>query len=78
MNEIPRDLGALLIEYKIGGMIFDGSLLDSRDSVIPNALYDQFKFKNLEPFMPNLLLANGYIREPWGMLEDLIIKFENQ
>ena len=55
LHEIPQkktDPGALLITSDIGGMKFSRSLLDSGASVnlLPKALYDKFKFGELEPF----------------------------
>ena len=59
LDDIPRkrrDPGAPLITCEIGGMIFNRSLLDSRASVnvMPKALYDKFKFGDLEPIMLEL------------------------
>ena len=64
LNEMPikrRDPGAPLIGCKIGGMIFNRSLLDSgaNVNVMPKALYDKFKFGDLEPIMLELQLADG-------------------
>ena len=81
LDDIPRkrrDPGAPLITCEIGGMIFNRSLLDSTASVnvMPKALYDKFKFGDLEPIILELQLADGSIREPYGKLEDVIVKVE--
>ena len=81
LDDIPRkrrDPGAPLITCEIGGMIFNRPLLDSGASVnvMPKALYDKFKFGDLEPIMLELQLADGSIREPYGKLEDVIVKVE--
>ena len=66
LNEIPqkkKDLGAPLITCDIGGMKFSRSLLDSGASVnlLPKALYDKFKFGELEPIFLELQLAEGQL-----------------
>ena len=71
LNEMPikrRDPRAPLIVCEIRGMIFNRSLLDSGASVnvMPKALYDKFKFGDLEPIMLELQLADGSIRNHTG------------
>ena len=82
LNEMPikrRDPGAPLIGCEIGGMIFNRSLLDSGASVnvMPKALYDKFKFGDLEPIMLELQLADGSIKEPYGIMEDVVVTVKN-
>ena len=81
LDDIPqkrRDLGVPLIECEIGGMIFNTYLLDSgaRVNVMHEALYDKFKFGDLEPILLELQLADGSILELCGKLEDVIVKVE--
>ena len=54
------------------------SLLDSGASVnvMPNDLYDKFKFGDIEPIMLKLQLSDGSIREPYEKLEYVIVKIE--
>ena len=82
LNEMPekkRDPGAPLIKCDIGGIMFNRSLLDSGASVnvMPKALYDRFKFGDLEPILMELHLADGSMRKPHGIVEDVIVKVEN-
>ena len=56
LDHIPRkrrDPRAPLIACEIGTMIFNRTLLDSGASsnVMPKALYDKFKFGDLEPIL---------------------------
>ena len=41
------------------------------------ALYDKFKFGDLEPLMLELQTSIESIREPQGMIEDVIVNVEN-
>ena len=82
LNEIPqkkKDPGAPLITCDIGGMKFSRSLLDSGASVnlLPKALYDKFKFGELEPIFLELQLADGSIKQPLGILEDVMVRVEH-
>ena len=82
LNEIlckKRDLRAPLIKNEIEGMIFDRSLLDYGASVnfLPKVPFDQLRFGILKPHILELQLVDGSIREPYGVLEDVIIKAEN-
>ena len=44
--------------------------------VMPKALYDKFKFGDLEPIVLELRLADGLIREAYGKLKDVIVEVE--
>ena len=82
LNEIPqkkKDPGAPLITCDIGGMKFSRSLLDSGASVnlLPKALYDKFKFGELEPIFLELQLPDGSIKQPLGILEDVMVRVEH-
>ena len=65
------------LSCEIGGMIFNRSLLDSRASVnvMPKALYEKFKFGDLEPIMLELQLFDGSIREL--ITQNLYLYFHN-
>ena len=81
LNEIPqkkKDPGAPLITFDIGGMKFSRSLLDSGAGVnlLLKALYDKFKFGELEPIFLELQLADGSIKKPLGILEDVMVRVE--
>ena len=82
LNEIPqkkKDPSAPLITCDIGGMKFSRSLLDSSASVnlLPKALNDKFKFGELEPFFLELKLADGSIKHPLSILEDVMVRVEH-
>ena len=46
-------------------------------NVMPKALYDKFKFGDLEPIMLELQLAVGSIKEPYGIMEDVVVTVKN-
>ena len=63
LNDISRkrrDLEAPLIVYEKGGILFNKSLLDwgANVNVKPKALYDKFKFIDIEPIMLELQKAD--------------------
>ena len=59
-------------------MIFYSSLLDSKASVnvMPKVLYDKFKFGELESIMLEFQVVDESIREPYGKLDNVIVKVE--
>ncbi|CAA7402149.1 unnamed protein product [Spirodela intermedia] len=77
--EKKKDLSAPLITCDIGGTHFSRSLLDSGASVnlMPKALYNKFKFEDIESVLLNLQLVDGSIKQPYGVLEDVMIKLEH-
>ena len=82
LNEIPqkkKDPSAPLITCDIGGMKFSRSLLDSGANVnlLPKALYDMLKFGELEPIFLELQPANGSIKQPLGILEDVMVRVKH-
>ena len=81
MNSLPikkRDPGAPMITSEIGGMTFTRSLLDTRASIniLPKAVYDRHHVGELHPFLIELCLADGSIRKPHGIVEDVIVRIE--
>ena len=82
MNSLPikkRDLGAPMITSEIGGMSFTRSLLDTGASIniLPKAVFDRHHVGELQPFLVELCLANGSIRKPHGLVEDVIVRIED-
>ena len=74
-----RDPGAPMISCKIGGMIFTRSLLDTGASVniLPKGVYDICPLGELQPLFLEVSLANGFVRRSHGVVEDVIVKVEN-
>ena len=82
MNSLPvkkRDSGAPMITSEIGGMSFTRSLLDTRASIniLPKAVFDRHHVGELQPFLVELCLADGSVRKPQGLVEDVIVRIEN-
>ena len=82
MNSLPikkRDPGAPMITSEIGGMSFTRSLLDIRASIniLPKAVFDCHYVGELQPFLVDLCLADGSVRKPHGVVEDVIVRIEN-
>ena len=73
-----RDPGAPMIMSEIGGMTFTRSLLDTRASIniLPKAVYDRHHVGELQPFLIELCLADGSVRKPHGIVEDVIVRIE--
>ena len=73
-----RDLGAPMITSEIGGMTFTRSLLDTRASIniLPKAIFDHHHVGELQPFLIELCLADGSVRKPHGIVEDVIFRIE--
>ena len=81
MNSLPikkRDPGAPMITSEIGGMTFTRSLLDTGASIniLPKAIYDRHHVGELQPFLIELCLADGSVRKPHGIVEDVIVRIE--
>ena len=74
-----RDPGAPMISCEIGGRTFTRSLLDTGASVniLPKGVYDVCPLGELQPLFIELSLADGSVRRPHGVVEDVIVKVEN-
>ena len=73
-----RDPGAPMITSDIGGMTFTRSLLDTGASIniLPKAVFDRHHIGELQPFLIELCLADGSVRKPHGIVEDVIVRIE--
>ena len=81
MNSLPikkRDPRAPMIMSEIGGMTFTRSLLDTRASIniLPKAVFHSHHVGEFQPFLIDLCLADGSIRKPHGIVEDVIVRIE--
>ena len=81
MNSLPikkRDPGTPMITSEIGGMTFTRSLLDTGASIniFPKAVYDRHHVGELQHFLIELCLADGSVRNPHGIVEDVIVRIE--
>ena len=74
-----RDPGALMISCEIGGRTFTRSLLDTGASVniLPKGVYDICPLGELQPLFIELRLADGSVRQPHDVVEDVIVKVKN-
>ena len=74
-----RDSGAPMISCEIGGRTFTRSLLDTGASVniLPKGVYAICPLGKLQPLFIELSLADGSVRRPHGVVEDVIVKVEN-
>ena len=74
-----RDLGAPMITSEIGGMSFTRSLLDTRASIniLHKAVFDRHHVGELQPFLVELCFADGSVRKPHGLVEDIIVRIED-
>ena len=82
MNALPikkRDLGAPMITSEIGGISFIRSILDTGASIniLPKAIFDRHHVGELQPFLVELCLADGSVRKPHGLVEDVIVRIED-
>ena len=82
MNALPikkRDTGAPMITSEIGGMCFTRSLLDTRASIniLPKVVFDRHHVAELQPFLLELCLADGSVRKPHELVEDVIVTIED-
>ena len=68
-----------MITSEIGGMSFTRSLLDTRASIniLPKAVFDCHHVGELQPFLVELCLADGLVRKPRGLVEDVIVRIED-
>ena len=74
-----RDPGAPMITSEIGGMSFTRSLLDTRASIniLHKAVFDRHHVGELQPFLVELCLADGLVRKPRRLVEDIIVRIED-
>ena len=74
-----RDPGPPVISCEIGGRTFTRSLLDTGASVniIPKRVYDTCSLGELQPLFIELSLADGSVRRPHSIVEDVTVKVEN-
>ena len=74
-----HDPRAPMISCEIGGRTFTWSLLNTGASVntLPKGVYDIFPLGELQPLFIELSLADGSVRRPHGVVEDVIVKVEN-
>ena len=74
-----RDPGTPMIMIEIGEMTFTRSVLDVGASinVLPKAVFDLHHVGELQPFFVELYLADGLVRKPHGVVEDVIIRIED-
>ena len=82
MNFLPsnkRDPRAPMITSEIGGMTFTRSMLDTgaRINILPKAVLDHHHVGELKSFFVELCLADGSVRKPHGILEDVIVRIED-
>ena len=80
-NSLPikkRDPRAPMITSEIRGMTFTRSLLDTGASIniLPKAVFDRHHVGELQPFLIELCLADGLVRKPHGIVEDVIVRIE--
>ena len=68
-----------MITSEIGGMSFTRSLLDTGASIniLPKAVFDRHHVGELQPFLVELCLADGSVRKPHGLVEDVIVRIED-
>ena len=68
-----------MITSEIEGMSFTRSLLDTEASIniLPKAVFDHHHVGELQPFLVELCLADGLVRKPHGLLEDVIVRIED-
>ena len=81
MNSLPikkRDPEVPMITSEIGGMTFTRSLLDTGASIniLPEAVFDRHHVGELQPFLTELCLADGSVRKPHVIIEDVIVRIE--
>ena len=68
-----------MISCEIGGRTFTRSLLDTGASVniLSKGVYDICPLGELQPLFIELSLADGSVRQPHGVVEDVIVKVKN-
>ena len=74
-----RDPGAPMISCEIWGRTFTRSLLYTGASVniLSKGVYDFSPLGELQPIFIELSLADGFVRRPHDIVEDVIVKVEN-
>ena len=74
-----KDLGCPMISCTIRDYIMEHALLDLGASVIfiPFIVYQKLELGELKPTLVTLQLADCSIREPKGMVEDVLVKIEH-
>ena len=82
MNALPikkRDPRAPIVTSEIGGMSFTRSFLDTGVSIniLPKVVFDRHHVGELQPFLVELCLADGSVRKPHGLVEDVIVRIED-
>ena len=82
MNSLPikkRDQRAPMITSEIWRMSFTRSLLDTGASIniLPKVVFDYHHVGELRPFLVELCLADGLVRIPHGLVEDVIMRIED-
>ena len=67
-----------MITSEIGGMTFTRSLSDIGASIniLPKAIFDRYHVGELQPFLIELCLADGSMKKPHGIVEDVIVRIE--
>ena len=67
---------APMITSEIRGITFTRSLLDIRASItiLPKAVFDRHHVGELPSFLIELCLANGSVRKPHDIVEDMIVR----
>ena len=60
-------------------MSFIRSLLDTKASIkiLPKVVFGRHHVRELRPFLVELCLANGSVRKPHGLVEDVIVRIED-
>ena len=68
-----------MIINKIGGMTFTKSLWDIRANIniLPKAIFDCHHAGELQPYLVELCLADGLVRKPHVVVEDMIVRIED-
>ena len=68
-----------MITSEIGRMSFTRSLLDTGASIniLPKVVFDHHHVGELQPFLVELCLADGSVRKPHGLVEDVIVRIED-
>ena len=68
-----------MITSEIEGMSFTRSLLDTRAmiNILPKSVFDRHHVGELQPFLVELRLADGSVRKPHGLVEDVIVRIED-
>ena len=78
LSIIKRNPEAPMTRSEIRGMTFTRPLLDTRASIkiLLKAVFDHSLVGELQPFFLELCLAEGLVRKPHGIVEDIIVRIE--